>query len=138
MEDIKEKILKEYEKGNIVFSGIEGLQVAKLDEFIQQPTDGILYDLNRNEVVVLTFLNDPKWVNDYAVSKTITALKEKIEKLEKEAKNNNIGDIEILLKGLEHIATFNEEEEERWDDPGDCAMDTLTQYRYSINKNDRK
>ncbi|PIZ51126.1 hypothetical protein COY27_04745 [Candidatus Woesearchaeota archaeon CG_4_10_14_0_2_um_filter_33_13] len=137
MEDIKEKILKEYEKGNIVFSGIEGLQVAKLYEFIQQPTDGILYDLNRNEVVVLSFLNDSKWINDYAVSKTITALKQKIEELEKQATNNNIGDVEILLKGLENIGRWDEEEE-RWADPGDCAMDTLTQYRYSITKNNKK
>jgi len=137
MEDIKEKILKEYEKGNIVFSGIEGLQVAKLYEFIQQPTDGILYDLNRNEVVVLSFLNDPKWINDYAVSKTITLLKQKIEELEKQATNNNIGDVEILLKGLENIGRWDEEEE-RWADPGDCAMDTLTQYRYSITKNNKK
>jgi len=137
MEDIKEKILKEYEKGNIVFSGIEGLQVAKLYEFIQQPTDGILYDLNRNEVVVLSFLNDSKWINDYAVSKTITALKQKIEELEKQATNNNIGDVEILLKGLENIGRWDEEEE-RWSDPGDCAMDTLTQYRYSITKNNKK
>lgn len=44
-----------------------------------------------------------------------------------------IGDVEILLKGLEHIGKWGDEEEERWDDPGDCAMDTLTQYRYSMS-----
>lgn len=44
-----------------------------------------------------------------------------------------IGDVEILLKGLEHIEKWGDEEEERWDDPGDCAMDTLTQYRYSMS-----
>ena len=42
-----------------------------------------------------------------------------------------IGDVEILLKGLEHIGEWGDEEEERWDDPGDCAMDTL--YRYSMS-----
>lgn len=44
-----------------------------------------------------------------------------------------IGDVEILLKGLEHIGKWGDEEEERWDDPGDCAMDTLSQYRYSMS-----
>jgi hypothetical protein len=44
-----------------------------------------------------------------------------------------VGDVEILIKGLEHIGKWGDEEEERWDDPGDCAMDTLTQYRYSIS-----
>lgn len=81
---LKEKILTEYKKGNIVVAGIGELQVMKLSEFIKQPTDGMLYDLNRSEVVVLTFVDDPKWINDYAVCKVITALKNKIKKLENE------------------------------------------------------
>jgi len=81
-EEIKGKILEEYKKGNIVVVGIEGLQVMPIKEFIKQPTEGILYDLNRNEVVVLTFLPDPKWINDYAVAKVITELKNRIKELE--------------------------------------------------------
>ena len=73
---LKDKILKEYEKGNIVIATIEGLQVMKLSEFIKQPVDGLLYDLNRDEATILTFIDDPKWVNDYAVCKVIRALKE--------------------------------------------------------------
>lgn len=46
-----------------------------------------------------------------------------------------VGDVEILIKGLEHIGKWGDEEDERWDDPGDCAMDALTQYRYSQNTN---
>jgi len=42
----------------------------------------MLYDLNRNEAVVLTFLDDPKWVNDYAVCKVIRAMKNRIDELE--------------------------------------------------------
>jgi hypothetical protein len=38
--------------------------------------------LNRNEVVVLTFLPDPKWINDYAVAQVIRALKNRIDELE--------------------------------------------------------
>ena len=45
-----------------------------------------------------------------------------------------IGDVEILLIALEHIGKWGEEEEERWDDSGECAMDALTQYRYSMSK----
>ena len=82
MEEIKSKILEEYEKGNIVVAGIEGLQVAPLSEFIKQPIEGMLYDLNRGEAVVLTFLPDPKWINDYAVAKVICALKDRIDELE--------------------------------------------------------
>ena len=82
MQNIKERILEEYKKGNIVVAGIDGLQVMPLDEFINQPAEGMLYDLNRNEAVVLTFLPDPKWVNDYAVSRVISALKSRILALE--------------------------------------------------------
>lgn len=82
MENIKKIIIEEVGKGNIVLNTIDGLKSISLDEFIKQPSDGILYDLNRNEAVVLTFLPDPKWVNDYAVAQVIRALKSKIDELE--------------------------------------------------------
>jgi len=82
MGSIKEKILEEYKKGNIVVSGFDGLQIMKLEDIIKQPAEGILYDLNRIESVVLTFLSDPKWVNDYASSQVIRQLKKRIEELE--------------------------------------------------------
>jgi len=85
-ENIKDIILEEYKKGNIVVSGIDGLQIMPLDEFIKQPADGVLYDLNRDEATVLTFINDPKWVNDYAVSQVIRKLKNRIDELEGEIK----------------------------------------------------
>lgn len=53
-----------------------------ITKFIKQPIDGILYDLNRSEEVVLTFLPDPKWVNDYAVAQVIRSLKSRIDELE--------------------------------------------------------
>jgi hypothetical protein len=82
MEDIKEMVLEQYQKGNVVIASFEGLGTTKLEDFIKQPADGILYDLNRIESVVLTFLPDPKWVNDYAVAKVIRALKDRITELE--------------------------------------------------------
>lgn len=82
MEEIKNKILEEYKKGNIVVLGIEGLQSMPIAEFIKQPVDGILYDLNRSEEIALTFLPDPKWVNDYAVAKVVRSLKSRIDELE--------------------------------------------------------
>ena len=81
-ENIRDIILKESNDGNIIVACFDGLQKMKLSEFIEQPIEGILYDLNRDEAVVLTFINEPKWVNDFAVAKVIRALKEKIDKLE--------------------------------------------------------
>lgn len=82
MEKVKEKVLSEYEKGNVVVSSIEGLQAMPLNEFIKQPVEGMLYDLNRGELTVLAFIEDPKWVNDYAVCKVIRALKHEQKPIE--------------------------------------------------------
>lgn len=82
MESIKELVLNQYKNGNIVVAGIEGLQTMPIKEFIKQDAESMLYALNRSEVVALTFIDDPKWVNDYAVAKTIRALKERISELE--------------------------------------------------------
>ena len=72
---LKTTILEERDKGNVVFWGLPGqLMVASLDRFLEQPADGILYDLNRLEEISLTFLDDPKWVNDFAVALVIRNL----------------------------------------------------------------
>ena len=75
----KDMVLEEAKKGNVVFMGLEGPMAANLKKFVEQPTAGLLYDLNRLPEVVLTFIDDPKWVNDYAVSLTITELKEQLD-----------------------------------------------------------
>lgn len=76
---IKELVLEEYKKGNVVVLGIEGLQVAPIKEIIKQPIDGLLYDLNRCEEVILTFINEPKWVNDYALVQVLREFKKQLD-----------------------------------------------------------
>jgi len=78
-QELKELILAKAKEGKVVFATFEGLIAADLNEFIKQPADGILYDLNRLPEVVLTFLDDPKWVNDFAVSLVIRKLKEELD-----------------------------------------------------------
>lgn len=83
--ELKDKILAEYEKGNVVVKGVEGLQVMPIKDFVsKQPADGILYDLNRDEATVLTFIDDPKWINDFAVAKTIRELMNQLADLRAE------------------------------------------------------
>ena len=80
-EDFKKLVLQNAEKGNVVTMTLEGPAAVNLKKFVEQPAWGILYDLNRLPEVVLTFIDDPKWVNDFAVSMVITELKNQIEKL---------------------------------------------------------
>jgi hypothetical protein len=81
-EELKDKIIEEYKKGNIVVSTIEGIKTAPLKEIINQPTEGLLYDLNRDEATILTFINDPKWINDYACVAVIRELKKQLNQQE--------------------------------------------------------
>ena len=84
LKSIADTVRAEYEKGNIVFWDCEdNLLTANLQDFMKQPVDGMLYDLNRSEEVILTFINDPKWVNDYAMCKIVRELYKRIEELEK-------------------------------------------------------
>ena len=72
---LRDKIHAERDAGNVVFWGLPGeLMRAKLDEFVEQPAEGMLYDLNRLEEISTTFLSDPKWVNDFAVALVIRKL----------------------------------------------------------------
>src|SRR5687768_10267718 len=75
-EEFRDFVVEESRKGNVVLMDFEGFQIAPLDEFIKQPAEGILYDLNRLPEVVMTFIDDPKWVNDYAVSMVIRRLRD--------------------------------------------------------------
>ena len=79
---MKEIILEEYRKGNVVVANLGGIKTMKLEDIIKQPAEGILYDLNRLESVILSFLPDPKWINDYAASQVIRELKKRIKELE--------------------------------------------------------
>jgi hypothetical protein len=86
-EDVKDKfeqfrdvVLEEHKKGNIVYMGIDGPVSVPLQDFIKQPADGLLYDLNRDEATVLTFIKKhEKWVNDFAVAKVIRELKRQLD-----------------------------------------------------------
>lgn len=71
LESIKDKVLVEWEKGNLVFADFEGLKSIKFKDFINQPLDGMLYDINRDTATILTFIEDPKWVNDFALTKLL-------------------------------------------------------------------
>lgn len=79
-------LIREQEKlGNVVFATIEGLQGMKLDDMISQPTEGLLYDLNRDKATCATWIGQEVegWINNYAVALVITRLKEKLEAYEK-------------------------------------------------------
>lgn len=92
-EEFRDRILFERKQGNVLFWGLpDELMVAPLEQFVEQPADGILYDLNRLEEVVLTHMDDPKWVNDFAVALVIRKLVEQRNALRAAASSKGTGE----------------------------------------------
>ena len=113
-EKFADAVIDEYSKGNVLFLTIEGPMVSPIKEFIKQPADGILYDLNRDEITILTMIKEhEKWVNDYAVAKTIRLLKEIADsKWHKVSEGNPEYYDDYLTQdelGVKQICHYNEE-----------------------------
>lgn len=81
-ESIRDKILEEWKKGNVCFRTTDGIMMQPIGWFIQQPIEGMLYDMNRDEATILTLL-DEKWVNDLCLTKLLKYYHERCEELEK-------------------------------------------------------
>ena len=76
--------IREKEKeGWISFMTIDGLMSCKLEDFIKQPAEGVLYDLNRDKVTTLTIMPELRWINDYAVAVVINYLMSLVGELPK-------------------------------------------------------
>lgn len=72
-------ILEKSREDRVVLFDGECYRTIGLDELVKQPADGILYDLNRLPEIALTCMEDPKWINDYAVALVIQKLKDMID-----------------------------------------------------------
>lgn len=87
----RNKVLEDWNNGNLVFVDMEGLKSVKFEDFIKQPLNGMLYDINRNAATILTLINDPKWVNDFALTKLLEYYYNKCKEYEEKKYVNNEG-----------------------------------------------
>ena len=87
---IKEVITREQDNGNVVINtGIEGLQSIPIKQLLNQPLEGLLYDINRLPEVILTFIDDEKWINDYACYLVIKKLWEDNKRMKKQMRKRD-------------------------------------------------
>lgn len=80
-----------YNENKIVFMTVDGLMSVDIDEFIKQPVEGILYDLNRDGATIRTLAESSKnirWINDLAFSNVFKIVFNKYKAIEKE--NNEL------------------------------------------------
>lgn len=88
-EELQNMILDAWKDGYVVFASIQGLHKQKLEDFTSQPLDGMLYDINRDTATILTFIDDPKWVNDFALTKLLEYYYNKCKEQEKILSTSN-------------------------------------------------
>ena len=73
--EAKRKIILDNQKNNVItIMTIEGAKGCHIEDFLSQPYEGILYDLNRLPETLN--IKDPRWVNDMAAIYVIRKLKE--------------------------------------------------------------
>ena len=85
-EELQNLILSKKKEGQIVFRSLEGLMEAKMENIIQQPANGLLWDLNRDMVTLLSRASDdnPYWVNDLALANITEFLINKVNEITEE------------------------------------------------------
>ena len=122
-EEIKEYVLDQEKQGKVVVMTIEGFAECSLDGIIKQPTEGLLYDLNRHKTTILTFIEDRKWVNDYACMLVIEKLKSKLAEHDKEIES-------IIDEMVEEENKLNEQ----YDSKEEYVIDKLTELKEKIKE----
>lgn len=81
IKEIKKLLWDKKKEGRVCINTIEGVLSYPLKEFVKQPVDGILYDLNRDEATCMAFIHkDISWLNNFACAMVIKELKEQIDK----------------------------------------------------------
>lgn len=67
--EILDKIIELKKVNKIVFMTEEGLMTSNIEDIINQPIEGLLYDLNRDDATLSTMANSKslRWVNDMAL-----------------------------------------------------------------------
>ena len=91
-DEFVELVLGKKKEGRaVVYVAEDAIASIPLDELCNQPADGILYDLNRDESSVLASAEDgnPYWVNNFAAAQVIRFLCGRVEELEKMIKEKD-------------------------------------------------
>ena len=75
--ELLDLILKNEKNGEITLMTINGLSKISIENLLNQPASGILYDLNRDKASIMSMAEgkSKRWINDYATACVIETLK---------------------------------------------------------------
>lgn len=71
---------KAFEKGKVLCCTCEGLVEYKIEDLVNQPTNGLLYDLNRDQATILTTFPVGMIINELATINVLKYLHEQYQK----------------------------------------------------------
>ena len=125
--EILDKVLALQADNKVAFMTIDGLKYSLIDEFVKQPLEGQLYDVNRDRATLYSMANENKnkrWINDLALvymyeyaNKTIEEQRRHITELECELDLTRKS-IEKLKHNIVEIST--KDEDQNVDKTNDC------------------
>ena len=125
--EILDKVLALQEDNKVAFMTIDGLKYSPIDEFVNQPLEGQLYDVNRDRATLYSMANENKnkrWINDLALvymyeyaNKTIEEQRRYITELECE--------LDLTRKSIEKlkyriVELSTKDEDQNVDKTNDC------------------
>ena len=125
--EILDKVLALEADNKVAFMTVDGLKYSPFDEFVKQPLEGQLYDVNRDRATLYSMANENKnkrWINDLALvymyeyaNKTIEEQRRHITELECE--------LDLTRKSIEklkhHIVELStKDEDQNVDKTNDC------------------
>lgn len=125
--EILDKVLALQADNKVAFMTVAGLKYGPIDEFVKQPLEGQLYDVNRDRATLYSMANENKnkrWINDLALvymyeyaNKTIEEQRRYITELECE--------LDLTRKSIEklklHIVELSaKDENQNVDKTNDC------------------
>ena len=103
-----EIVREEQGKGNVVYLCVDEVLSAPVKEIIKQPAEGLLWDLNRDEVTALTLMDKEgmiHWVNNFAVALVIKELKRQLD--ETLAANAELQESADILEAMRESVLIN-------------------------------
>lgn len=101
--ELLDKILSLQADNKIAFMTIDGLQGGPIEEFVNQPLEGQLYDVNRDRATLYSMANENKnkrWINDLALVYLYEYANELIEKQRQEIVNLK-GELRVKSRELD-------------------------------------
>ena len=120
--ELAAKLMALRKEGKVAFDTFDGLYVSNLEDLIyKQPADGLLYDLNRDPVTCLSWIEQEakSWINNYAAGVVI-------EKLHADVLSTRLD----IRRAMEAMKKFTDWYEEREPDTPDPEMSSLAmEYR---------